>query len=349
MPREGRLLMEQDAAPREALGEVVPLKVAGRPPTPPEQLIEQAFRIAVGMGVLALGVCAETVSRTLGRDIGEEEIPSDATVPAASGLPLMAGALIGVAVEAGRWSARAATTAYRSAELLISLAMGPGIVQEPLRRAESGLSTLDARWREQRSRDEEAAAAFLRLLTPEIVRATLDQVDLNELVEARIDLDRIVDDVDLDRAVRRLDLDAVVERIDIDQILDRVDLAAVADRLPLQEIVARIDIDDIVARVDLDRVVERIDLNAVADRLDLEAIVRRLDLTAIASEVLEELDLPEIIRDAMGSMRNETVGGIRVQSMNADRAISRLVDRVLQRHRDREGAGANGSEREDRA
>jgi hypothetical protein len=33
----------------------------------------------------------------------------------------------------------------------------------------------------------------------------------------------------------------------------------------------------------------------------------------------------------MGSMTNETVGGIRVQSMNADRAISRLRERVLGR------------------
>jgi hypothetical protein len=33
----------------------------------------------------------------------------------------------------------------------------------------------------------------------------------------------------------------------------------------------------------------------------------------------------------MGSMTTETVGGIRVQSMNADRAIARLVGRVLGR------------------
>ena len=32
-----------------------------------------------------------------------------------------------------------------------------------------------------------------------------------------------------------------------------------------------------------------------------------------------------LIQDAVGSMTNETVGGIRVQSMNADRAISRLA------------------------
>jgi len=77
--------------------------------------------------------------------------------------------------------------------------------------------------------------------------------------------------------------------------------------------------------------VDRIDVDAVAAKLDVEAVVRRLDLAAIAREVVDELDLPEIIRESMGSMTGETVGGIRVQSMNADRAISRLVDRLLQR------------------
>jgi hypothetical protein len=39
----------------------------------------------------------------------------------------------------------------------------------------------------------------------------------------------------------------------------------------------------------------------------------------------------KLIQDAVGSMTNETVGGIRVQSMNADRAISRLRERLLGR------------------
>ena len=75
----------------------------------------------------------------------------------------------------------------------------------------------------------------------------------------------------------------------------------------------------------------RIDIQAVADSIDLQALVHRLDLSAIASEVIEELDLMGLIQDAVGSMTNETVGGIRVQSMNADRAISRLRARVLGR------------------
>jgi hypothetical protein len=219
----------------------------------------------------------------------------------------------------------------RSAELFLSLLTSPGFVQEPLRQAGDRLGGLDARWREQRPRDEEAAASFLRLLVPQIVDAALDQIDLNELVADRIELDRVVDRLDLDRVIDRLDINAIVARIDIDRILERIDVRALVERVPVDEIVSRLDLDAIVASVDLDQVVRRVDVQAVADRIDLQALVRRLDLTAIAGEVIDELELMKLIQDAVGSMTNETVGGIRVQSMNADHAISRLRERLLGR------------------
>jgi hypothetical protein len=219
----------------------------------------------------------------------------------------------------------------RSAELFFSLLSSPGFVQEPLRQAGDRLGGFEARWREQRPRDEEAAAAFLRLLVPQVVDAALDQIDLNELVAERIELDRVIDGLDLDRVISRLDIDVIVGRIDLDRIVEHVDVAAIVERVPVDEIVSRLDLDAIVASVDLDQVVRRVDVQAVADSIDLQAIIRRLDLTAISRDIIEELDLTQLIQDAMGSMTNETVGGIRVQSMNADRAISRLRARVLGR------------------
>ena len=328
--------MDDSAASPERLGKVVPLRVAAQPPPPLEQLVEQSFSIAIGMTALAIEVLAEAVARTLGREpYAEEEAARDETDRPATGVPLLAGAAIGVALEGARWGARAATTMVRSAELFLSLLTSPGFVQEPLRQAGDRLGALDARWREQRPRDEEAAASFLRLLVPQIVDAALDQIDLNELVAKRIELDRIVDHLDLDRVIDRLDIDAIVARIDIDRILERIDVRALVERVPVDEIVSRLDFDAIVASVDLDQVVRRVDVQAVADRIDLQALVRRLDLTAIASEVIEELELVKLIQDAVGSMTNETVGGIRVQSMNADRAISRLRERLLGRSGER--------------
>ena len=324
--------MDESAASPERLGKVVPLRVAAQPPPPLEHLVEQTFRIAIGMTALASEVLAEAVARTLGREpFAEGEAPGDETARPASGVPLVAGAAIGVALEGAKWGARAATTMVRSAELFLSLLTSPGFVQEPLRQAGDRLGGFDARWRERRPHDEEAAAAFLRLLVPQVVDAALDQIDLNELVGERIDLDAIIDRLDLNRVVASLDIDAIVGRIDLDRILERVDVTAIVERVPVDEIVSRLDLNAIIASVDLDQVVQRVDIQAVADGIDLQALVGRLDLTAIASEVIEELDLMHLIQDAVGSMTNETVGGIRVQSMNADRAISRLRDRVLGR------------------
>ena len=318
---------QQHAAPTDP-SNVVPLRVAGELPLPLEELVEQALRIALGLVTLSADALSEVVAKTLGGQAPAE--PGGAGGSAAS-LPLLAGAAMGLAVGVARWGARATTTVIRTGEIVFSPVTTSVPFRDGMRRLGAKLGALDARWREERPREEDAAQAFVRLLVPQIAEAVLDQVDLNAIVAERVDVDRVVEGVDLDAVVARVDLDAVVARVDLDRILERVDLGAVVDRIPLDDVVAQIDVDDIVARVDLERVVDRIDVDAVAAKLDIEAVVRRLDLAAIAREVVDELDLPEIIRESMGSMTGETVGGIRVQSMNADRAISSLVDRLLRR------------------
>ena len=108
-----------------------------------------------------------------------------------------------------------------------------------------------------------------------------------------------------------------MRRVDIDAIAQRIDLDAIADRIDLDRIVARIDIDAIVAGV------------------DLNAIVDRLNVVGLAEEVINEIDLPEIIRDSTGSMASQVVRDARIQSIDADEAVSRLVDRLLRRRRKR--------------
>ena len=131
-----RTIVDEGAVSPERLGKVVPLRVAAQPPPPLEQLVEQTFRIAIGMTALASEVLAEAVARTLGREpFAEGEAPGDETARPASGVPLVAGAAIGVALEGAKWGARAATTMVRSAELFFSLVTSPGFVQEPLRQA----------------------------------------------------------------------------------------------------------------------------------------------------------------------------------------------------------------------
>jgi hypothetical protein len=47
--------------------------------------------------------------------------------------------------------------------------------------------------------------------------------------------------------------------------------------------------------------------------------------------VITAIDLPEIIRDSTGSMASQVARDARIQSFDADEAVSRLVDRLLRR------------------
>lgn len=125
--------------------------------------------------------------------------------------------------------------------------------------------------------------------------------------------------------------DALVPHL-MDAVIDRLDLTQlVLERVDLDDVVARVDVGSIIERVDLDAIVDRLDVDEVAARIDVERIIDRLDLVAIARGVIDELDLPEIIRGSTETMAAETRDGVRVQGMRADRFVSHLVDRALQR------------------
>jgi hypothetical protein len=81
--------------------------------------------------------------------------------------------------------------------------------------------------------------------------------------------------------------------------------------------------------------VERIDIDATVSRVDVDAIVDRVDIVGLAEEVVNGIDLPEIIRESTRSMASEVVCDARMQSIEADLAIARLVDRLIRRRRAR--------------
>ncbi|MGB0101527.1 MAG: hypothetical protein WBP61_14715, partial [Nocardioides sp.] len=69
----------------------------------------------------------------------------------------------------------------------------------------------------------------------------------------------------------------------------------------------------------------------------------QMDLPVLVEGVLDEIDLPEIIRDSTGTMASETVRSVRIQSVSADESVARLVDRLLRR-RAREAGQDGGAE-----
>jgi hypothetical protein len=122
------------------------------------------------------------------------------------------------------------------------------------------------------------------------------------------------------------------------QIID-----AVLDRIDVNEILARVDLDRLLAQVDLEAAMSRIDLNELMARVDFEAMMERIDIGKLTNRLLEEIDLRQIMRESTSSITSEAVDAVRVQGMNADRFIDRVVDRLLFRKTARDLAGPVGA------
>ncbi len=280
---------------------------------------------------------------------------SKRTVPAAVDAALGAAAMAtGVAVWMARRFAQAAAPVGRAV-------MHPPLLNERLHPARV-VEALADRGREARTSTSGDLNQIIAAVVPSVVDEVLDNLDLTALVLERVDIDAlasavdveaivdrvdiaaivervnidaIVRNMDIDAIASQLDIDAIVSRVDIDAIVSKVDIDAIVSQLDIDAIVSRVDIDAIAKRIDLDAIVARIDIDAIVSRVDVDAIVQRLDLVGLAEEVVNGIDLPEIIRESTGSMASEVVRDVRMQSIDADVAIARLVDRIIRRRRTR--------------
>jgi hypothetical protein len=266
-----------------------------------------------------------------------------------------AAVMVGQIAGAGRLVARVTRPGAR-------LVLEPPLIP-PGRRPARLVEALARRGRTERDAAGLTLEHTVAALVPTLVGHLARLVPLTELIRKSVDLDALVADVDLDAVAARIDLDAVAARIDVDAILDRVDLTNVAkerldinavvstvdidsilDRLDLDAVAARIDVDAILDRVDLTNVAkERLDINAVVGTVDIDSIIARVDLVALANEVIDAIDLPAIIRQSSGSIASETVRNVRVQSIEADRAVERVIDRFRPHRRVRSDGQLPGS------
>jgi hypothetical protein len=76
-------------------------------------------------------------------------------------------------------------------------------------------------------------------------------------------------------------------------------------------------------------------VEGVVARVDFEAVIHRMDLPTIARQVVDDIDLPVLIRDSTGSLASEGVVGLRMQGIEADERVSKIVDKVLLRRNSR--------------
>ncbi len=126
----------------------------------------------------------------------------------------------------------------------------------------------------------------------------------------------------LDRVVPAI-ADAIIERLDLtDLVLEQVDLnriiTSALDGLDLTQLV-----------------IDRVDVNAIVAEADIDAVIDRVPIIPLADYVIEEIDLPQIIRDSTSGIAGDAMNTVRRQGVGADQVVSRIVDRIVLRRRQR--------------
>lgn len=127
----------------------------------------------------------------------------------------------------------------------------------------------------------------------------------------------------LDRLVPPL-IDSVVSRVNLtDVVISQVDLRAVVesalDQLDLTEIV-----------------VERVDVNRIVAQANIDDVVDRVPMIQIADYIIEEIDLPRIIRESTGGIAMDAFTTTRYSAARTDEFVSKIVDTLLLRRKGRD-------------
>jgi hypothetical protein len=99
--------------------------------------------------------------------------------------------------------------------------------------------------------------------------------------------------------------------------LDVTDLAL--EHVDIQRIAETVDINPLVDRLDMEALTDRIDMDALVARLDIEALVGQVDIAAITADVIDQLDIPDLIREVTAETTTESVRSIRLRGVGADR------------------------------
>ena len=107
-------------------------------------------------------------------------------------------------------------------------------------------------------------------------------------------------------------------------MMERLDINAIIEALPLDSVLERVDVDALIGRVNVDNILERV---------DVDALMTRLDIGPVAQKVLDTVDIGAIVRESTGSVTGDVVDVARVQTMQLDSIVERIVDTLLLRNR----------------
>jgi hypothetical protein len=318
--------------PGSDLGPAVSLVPATLPPTAAvaaEQLIEAGFGLAAVIAEVIVGALAGAGGR-----------PSDGLRRSGSVAPLVDFSF-GLAWVTARTTGRIVGTVVAASAPVVDLALDPPLVPHVLRPI-GAVRWFSNEWQQQRPGSIRSLHRFATRAAPDAAGAAIDLLPVNLIA------DRVLERVDVDRivasALAHVDLDAVgidvLSRLDLDPLIEaavaQIDLEAIVG-----EVLDQLDLTSIVIdQVDLKRVV-----TTAMESLDLTTLVKeQVDLIDLADYVVDGIDLQEIIRESTGSIASTTVKQVRLQSVEADEIVNKIVDKFLFRRKARKTEAPMGKD-----
>jgi len=94
--------------------------------------------------------------------------------------------------------------------------------------------------------------------------------------------------------------------------------------------VVPIAVNAVISRIDINEIVkEHVDVNEIVAQADITPILDRVPMTEIADYVIEEIDLPSLVRESTGGVADGLLGTVRFQALQTDDFVSHIVDRIL--------------------
>jgi len=309
-----------DSAGLASVHAVLPVAAPPTPAVAAERLVEAAFGLAA--------IVTEIVVGALSGNSGPTSSPGRRSGSVGPALDVA----LGAAWVTTRTSGRVVGAFVGAATPLVGLALDPPLIPHALRPI-GAVRWLSQEWRDQRPHSIRALHRFTTLAAPDAAATAVD------LLPVALIVDRVLHELDLDRIVV-----SALDNIDLDtvgvEVLSRVDLEPIVDAA-----VAQLDIEEIVGAVigqlDLTSIViDQVDLKLVVTRameeLDLTTLVKQqVDLIELADYVVDGIDLQEIIRESTGSIATTAVQSVRIQSVEADEMVNRVIDKFLLRRRSR--------------
>ncbi|PHX61501.1 MAG: hypothetical protein CK552_00220 [Actinobacteria bacterium] len=130
-------------------------------------------------------------------------------------------------------------------------------------------------------------------------------------------------------------------------------VASVIDHTVIAGVNAALDrlvpiaVNVVVDRIDLTQIVlDRVDIDAIVARANMDGIIDRVPMVEIANYIIDEIDLPKIIRESTGGIATDAVNAARLQSLSLDEFINKISDSIIFRRKKRKVESPAGADSE---